>query len=180
MAIDLQTDRLTATIAAVRTGLGQSPEPTIATFAADSVLVEGYRVDVKIRDFNLVVDEPTSIGGGDAGPSPVELVLAALGTCQEIVYATYARVLGIPLDGVRVRTEGRIDLRGFFGVADVSAGFQDVTFAVDIDSPATPEEIERLVAAVNDHCPVLEILRQPVPVVGSYRHNGHDVALAAD
>ena len=28
-----------------------------------------------------------------------------------------------------------MDLRGFFGVADVPAGFQDVTFTVDISSP---------------------------------------------
>jgi uncharacterized OsmC-like protein len=104
------------------------------------------------------------------------LVLAALGTCQEIVYATYARVLDIPLDGVAVRAEGRLDLRGFFGVADVAAGFQDVAFAVEIDSPAAPEEVARLVTAVNTHCPVLDILRQPVPVAGSYRHNGQPLA----
>ena len=85
---------------------------------------------MRIREFRFDVDEPPLIGGTDAGPTPVELVLAALGTCQEIVYATYARVLGIPLDGVAVSAEGRLDLRGFFGVADVPAGFQDVSFAV--------------------------------------------------
>ena len=132
-----------------------------------------------LSDFGLTVDEPTAIGGTDAGPSPVELVLAALGTCQEIVYATYARVLGIPVLGIKVHTEGRLDLRGFFGVADVPAGFQDVSFVVDIDSPAAPEEIARLVATVNDHCPVLDILKQPVPVDGIYRHNGEPVATGA-
>ena len=105
-----------------------------------------------IREFTLDVDEPPLIGGTDIGPTPVELVLTALGTCQEIVYATYARVLGIPLDGVDVTAEGRVDLRGFFGVADVPAGFQDVTFTVDISSPAPAEDIARLVETVNAHC----------------------------
>ena len=83
-------------------------------------------------------------------------------------------MLGIPLDGVAVTAEGRLDLRGFFGVADVPAGFQDVTYTVSIDSPADPADVQRLIDAVNRHCPVLEILQQPVPVTGSYRLNGAD------
>ena len=101
------------------------------------------------------------------------------GTCQEIVYATYARVLGIPLDGVSVRVEGRLDPRGFFGAADVPCGFMNIDFDVDVASPAGPEAIGRLVATVNAHCPVLDILRQPVPVRGHYTLNGTPVSPAA-
>lgn len=178
MATNVQADELGTTIEAVRTTLGRADGAPLVTFAAETALVEGYRTAVKIREFDLTVDEPPTIGGGDAGPSPVELVLAALGTCQEIVYATYARVLGIPLNGVTVRTEGRLDLRGFFGVADVAPGFRDVSFVVDVDSPASPEEIAQLITAVNAHCPVLDILRQPLPVDGAYRHNGHHLPIA--
>lgn len=172
MVAEVQTDRLGGVIEQVRRNLADAPEPPIATFAVTSALVNEYETRVQIRDFALVVDEPEQIGGSNTGPTPVELVLAALGTCQEIVYATYARVLGIPLNGVEVSAEGRLDLRGFFGVAEEPAGFKDVTYAVAIDSPASQEEISRLVAAVNAHCPVLDILQQPVLVSGTYRHNG--------
>ena len=172
MVAEVQTDRLGGVIDQVRQNLAAAPEPPIATFAVTTSLVNDYEASVQIRDFALTVDEPEQIGGTNAGPTPVELVLAALGTCQEIVYATYARVLGIPLNGVDVSAEGRLDLRGFFGVADVPAGFKDVTYTVAIDSPASQEEIDRLVAAVNAHCPVLDILQQPVPVTGTYRLNG--------
>ncbi|HEX3301525.1 MAG TPA: OsmC family protein, partial [Thermomicrobiales bacterium] len=77
---------------------------------------------------------------------------------------------------VRVKAEGRVDLRGFFGVSDVPAGFQDVAFTVEVDSPASPEVIAELVAEVNARCPVLDILRSPVPVTGAYLHNGQPVA----
>ena len=161
VAVQLQVDRLGTVIEQVRTDLRNAPEPPIVTFAADTTLVDGYRAEVRIREFGLTVDEPTTIGGSDAGPSPVELVLAALGTCQEIVYATYARVLGIPVNGIKVHTEGRLDLRGFFGVADVPAGFQDVrSWSTSTAPPAGG--VARLVATVNDHCPVLDILKQPV------------------
>jgi uncharacterized OsmC-like protein len=167
-----QVDRLGSVIEQVRKDLGNAPEPPVVTFAASTALVDDYRTSVQIRDFRLEVDEPPLIGGSDTGPTPVELVLAALGTCQEIVYATYARVLGIPIDSVEVTAEGRVDLRGFFGVADVPAGFQDVTFTVDIASPASAEDVARLVEAVNAHCPVLDILQQPVAVQGDFRLNG--------
>jgi uncharacterized OsmC-like protein len=178
MATQVLGDQLATTIDAVRTNLGRPDASPIVTFAADSALAEGYRATVSIREFALTADEPPSIGGTDAGPTPVELVLAGLGACQEIVYATYARILGIPLDGVTVRAEGRLDLRGFYGVADVPVGFQDVSFAVEIASPASGEDVARLVSAVNAHCPVLEILRNPIPVAGNYRHNGAPVASA--
>jgi uncharacterized OsmC-like protein len=177
MVAQERVDRLGGVIAQVRTDLGNAPEPPIATFVASSSLVDEYRTEVRIRDFRLDVDEPPLIGGTDAGPTPVELVLAALGTCQEIVYATYARVLGIPLDGVAVSAEGRLDLRGFFGVADVPAGFQDVAFTVDIASPAPAEEVARLVEAVNAHCPVLDILKQPLVVHGEVRLNGESIGV---
>src|SRR6187551_1294843 len=106
MVTQVHPDALAATIDAVRADLRAAPEPPIATFAIDSKLETDYRTSVKIRDFELTVDEPEKIGGSDAGPTPVELVLAALGTCQEIVYATYARVLGIPLNGVSIHAEG--------------------------------------------------------------------------
>jgi uncharacterized OsmC-like protein len=177
MTTQLLGDELSTTIDAVRAGLAKPEADPVVTFVADCGLDEEYRATISIRDFSLRADEPPSIGGADTGPTPVELTLASLGTCQEIVYATYARILGIPLDTVTVHTEGRLDLRGFYGVADVPVGFGDISFSVEISSPAPPEDVARLVAAVNAHCPVLEILRQPIPVAGSYRHNGETLTV---
>ena len=177
MSIQSPPDELAVTIDTLRTNFREAPEPPIATFTVDTALEDGYRTSAAIREFNLTIDEPPVIGGTDTGPTPVELVLAALGSCQEIVYATYARVLGVPLDGLSVSAEGRLDLRGFFGVADVPAGFQNVTFTVDIDSPAPAEDVARLVETVNAHCPVLDILKQPLVVQGEVRLNGEAIEL---
>ena len=85
-----------------------------------------FRSEVALRDHRLVVDEPESLGGTDSGPNPVELILAALGTCQEITYRAYAAALAIPLEHVSVTLEGDIDLRGFFAVDEsVQAGISE-------------------------------------------------------
>ena len=127
--------------------------------------MENLRSEAQLRQFSLTVDEPPSLGGSDAGPNPVELVLAALATCQEITYRAYATALGVPLESVSVKLEGVLDLRGFFAVDDrVRSGFTGVQGTVTLKSLATQEELAKLKAVVDAHCPVLDILRAPVPV----------------
>jgi uncharacterized OsmC-like protein len=47
---------------------------------------DNFAVCSQIRGFKTTIDEPLELGGTDSGPNPVELLLAALGGCQEIVY----------------------------------------------------------------------------------------------
>jgi putative redox protein len=153
------------TIVATQADLRANPGNAAAMFSADSRQIEGLRSETKIRQFSVTVDEPPNLGGTDAGPNPVELVLAALATCQEITYRAYATALGIPLESVSVKLEGSLDLRGFFGVKDdVRAGFNNIRGVVDLKSSASAADLAKLKDAVDAHCPVLDILRAPVPV----------------
>ncbi|BBL79709.1 OsmC family protein [Rubrobacter xylanophilus] len=123
------------------------------------------------------MDEPRELGGTDAGPNPVELVLAALRTCQEIVYAVYAPRAGVDLESVEVDVEGNLDPRGFLGVAgEVRPGFQSVRYRVRIQSPSAPEKVRELVGLVEEHCPVLDIISNPVETSGSVELNGSPIA----
>jgi len=136
-----------------------------ATFTSESRLGAGFRSDVSLRGHALTVDEPHGIGGGDAGPTPVELVLAALGTCQEITYRAFATALSIPLAGVAVTVEGDIDFRGFFAIDEaIRPGFERMRVSVKLTSTADDQALQRLVDIVNRHCPVLDMLTTPVPV----------------
>jgi putative redox protein len=136
-----------------------------AFFSVESRQVENLRSEARIRQFSLTVDEPPSLGGSDAGPNPVELVLAALATCQEITYRAYATALGIPLESVSVKLDGALDLRGFFAIDEkVRPGFTGVQGIVTLKSSGTKAQLAKLKQVVDAHCPVLDILRAPVPV----------------
>ena len=159
------SESLRSAIAGMQNKFRLAPGEARAQFHSRSQLRDGFRSDVSIRDHRVVIDEPAQLGGTDAGPSPVELILAALGACQEITYKAYATALGIDLQRVAVELDGDIDLRGFFGVDDqVRPGYQAIRGRVRLESSATPAELARLKQIVDRHCPVLDMLSQPVPV----------------
>jgi uncharacterized OsmC-like protein len=143
----------------------QGPDQAKASFEAITKLGKGLRSTASIRQFTVAIDEPETLGGTDTAPNPVELVLAALGSCQEITYRLYADALGIPLRKVSVKVRGDVDLRGFFAVdSSVRPGFQNIEAVVTLDSAAPVADLIRLKETVDQHCPVLDILRSPVPV----------------
>ena len=98
-------------------------------------------------------------------PVRIEFVLVALATCHEVTYRVVAESLGIPLDGVSVTVTAVSDGRGFIGLDHrVRPGFLEVRGQVTLDTPASDAEVERLRQMVEKHCPVLDDLRNPVPV----------------
>ena len=145
--------------------LAANPDKCAVKVKADSRLVNGFMSRVKARDFDIVVDQNKGMGGTDQGPRPSEYVLAALAACHEVTYRLYADALGIHLDEVSVSVTGHSDARGFFGMDDsVRAGFSHITGEIKVQTSASDQELERLREAVNQHCPVLDDLRNPVSV----------------
>ena len=122
-------------------------------------------MDIKTGTHSFTVDEPSALGGADAAASPVQYALASLGSCQAITYRFWAAQLGVTLDSITVRVEGDLDLRGFFGVDDgVRPGFSGVHVEVTAAGPESEERYAELAAAVDAHCPVLDLFQNPVPV----------------
>lgn len=61
-----------------------------------------YRTDILARGHGFVVDEPSALGGTDQGPTPYDLLGAALGACTAITLRMYADRKEWPLDEVDV------------------------------------------------------------------------------
>jgi SAM-dependent methyltransferase/uncharacterized OsmC-like protein len=137
-------------------------------FAADCQLVGVTEVDVRLHNRVVKADQPPILGGNDVGPKPVEIALAALGSCQAMTYRFWSEKLSIHIDKLTVDVQGDLDLHGIFGLRDgVRPGFGNVNVNVHITGPETPERYEELRQAVNNHCPVLDVFTNPVPVTTS-------------
>ncbi len=62
----------------------------------------GLEQEIVAGRHRLTVDEPKSLGGTDAGPTPYDLIAGALGACTAMTIRLYARRKTLPLTRVIV------------------------------------------------------------------------------
>lgn len=134
----------------------------IQTFTTTSTLEDKFLVKNTARQHTVLVDEPESLGGTDTAVNPVELLLAALGSCQSIVARTYAEKFDIDLQGFKVELAGDLDLNGFFDKADVRPGFYDIRATYHIETDADEDKVKEFVAFLEAHCPVGDTIENTV------------------
>ncbi|MGD9783255.1 MAG: OsmC family protein [Hyphomicrobiaceae bacterium] len=161
--------------------LQNNPNASKVIFRAETELVENVRCKASVRNFPpLFTDEPPELAGGDTGMNPVELILAALGTCQEVMYSAYASVMGIPLESVKCNLKGNLDLKGLFGLdPNVPAGYSRISYETILNSSAPSDQLRQLAQTVESHCPVLDTLQRPIEVVGKVTANGQPLSMDA-
>lgn len=124
-----------------------------------------FRTDIRVRGHALVADEPESVGGGDEGPTPYDLLVAGLGACTSMTLHMYAERKGWPLEEARVRLRHRRVhredeeecARGRDGRLDV------VDREVELVGALDQEQRERLME-IADRCPVHRTLEAGVEV----------------
>ena len=65
-------------------------------------LKEGFRTQITAGGHQLIADEPKEAGGTDEGPSPYDLLLAALGACTAMTLKMYVERKKLPITDVEV------------------------------------------------------------------------------
>jgi uncharacterized OsmC-like protein len=95
----------------------------------------------------------------------MEIILAGLGSCLVMSFVYHAKQRGFHVDELALRLEAEIDLRGFLGLSpQVRAGYQIVRLAAQVKCDAPGQALEKLWEHVQKISPVLDIIRNPVPV----------------
>jgi uncharacterized OsmC-like protein len=169
-AAPTRDDALRTIVAATTDAVSSDPDRGHVVFRASGSGGDGVLTHLQIGRHTALVDEPPALGGNDAAPNPVETALAGLVSCQVVTYRFWAAHLGIPFDEIVIEVEGDLDVRGFFGVdAAVRPGFGEVRLVVTLDGPETAQRYQELAAAVDEHCPVLDLFRNPTSVTTSVR-----------
>ncbi|MHC5906771.1 OsmC family protein [Streptomyces sp. S6] len=82
-----------------RRALAEPPGRIEVTHVADRAFA------LFVRDHELTVDQPVERGGDDDGPTPVELLVAAVASCAASDSARFLQLLDQPYEHLRVKAD---------------------------------------------------------------------------
>jgi uncharacterized OsmC-like protein len=171
----------TAALLEAREALTQAPEAAEFTWRSITTWQHGTHSRSTIEGFSglggdhthktaftIDGDHPELFASEDHAPTPVEIVLAGLGSCLTAGVAAVAQNRGIQLRSVTATIEGQMNVLGILGAdPDTRNGFNDVRVRFDIDADADRSEIEALVAQSQKRSAVFDIMTNPTNVTVS-------------
>ncbi len=129
------------------------------TISVQGSMGNGFAIEMACSGHQVRIDQPRAVFGTDTGPSPLELVLAALGGCFGTIGRFLAHQRKIELRGMRFEIEADYDPAGLLGRdASVRPGFEEVRLRVDIDADLSHEQKREFLEEVERRCPLADNL----------------------
>jgi putative redox protein len=124
----------------------------------------GFLTEIQVNRHSLVADEPIALGGTDQGPTPFDLLVAALGACTSMTLRMYADRKEWPLETITVRMRHDKIHAADCESCETQAGLLDrIEREIEIDGPLDDEQQNRLLQ-IADRCPVHRTLTSEVDI----------------
>ncbi len=130
---------------------------------------DGYKTEIKAGRHGLIADEPLSVGGTDLGPSPYQLLSAALGACTVMTMQMYARRKKWDLQEVTVHIDHSKDyVKDCEAVDNPKSKIDHFDRELEIEGDLSDEQKNRLLE-IADRCPVHKTLHSEVVIKTTLR-----------
>ncbi len=170
----MDADELRALQAPLKERYKSDPAAAAITLKADGRLGEEDIVcSVKTSQALVEAGLHPATGGDGYSACSGDMLLQALVACAGVTLRAVATALGVPVSGGTVRAEGDLDFRGTLGVdREAPVGFSDIRLDFDLDTEATPEQLETLLRLTERYCVVYQTLRASPPISISHRVGG--------
>ncbi|HUO81284.1 MAG TPA: alpha/beta fold hydrolase [Gammaproteobacteria bacterium] len=149
--------------------LGAEPAPAAALRAEGGVVLArtragAFRTEISANGHALVADEPAEYGGAGAGPTPYDLLSAALAACTSMTVRMYAEHKKFPLEAVTTAVRHSkihaIDCR----TCETKEGKIDrFERSLELAGDLTGEQREKMLA-IAEKCPVHRSLHSEVSI----------------
>jgi putative redox protein len=124
----------------------------------------GFRVEVQAGKHRFIADEPLAVGGTDEGPTPYDLISAALGACTSMTLHFYAKREKIPLEGVELEiVNDRMHAKDCADCVTTQGFLHRFDVKLRLRGPLTHEQREQLMAIAR-RCPVYKTLQSEIRI----------------
>src|SRR5216683_6299468 len=124
----------------------------------------GFAQEIETGSHELYADEPVSFGGTDAGPSPYDLLLAALGSCTSMTIGFYARKRRWPLENITVSLRhSRIHAADCEECETKEGKIDRIELDIHLTGSLTDEQRAKLME-IADKCPVHQTLTSEINI----------------
>jgi uncharacterized OsmC-like protein len=158
----MKADELRALQAPLKALYREVPEKATITLKAQGE-IGGEGITCRVETGRAIAEaglHPATGGDGIALCSG-DMLLEALAACAGVTLKAVATALELPLRGGTVRAEGDLDFRGTLGIdKNAPVGFREIRLSFDLDSDATPEQLDTLMKLTERYCVVFQTLNK--------------------
>ena len=130
---------------------------TVVTYRATAQCPTHARTDIRIRDLDVIIDEPIERGGTNMGPAPTEAALSALIACTSVIGHKNAHRLGIDLGTVTIEADCKFDRRGVLMEEEIDLPFPEITLTVNCDGPASQDDLAKVGVETSKYCAIAKL-----------------------
>ena len=164
----MNVDELRALQSPLKERYRSDPGAALITLTAEGRIGEGVTCRIQTGKALVEAGLHPATGGPGTFACSGDMLLEALAACAGVTLSAVAVSIGVNVRGGTVRAEGDLDFRGTLGVAkDAAVGFQRIRLTFDLDSDASPEQIQTLRRLTERYCVVYQTLRQPPQIAVS-------------
>ncbi len=126
--------------------------------------IDGFRTDVVAGKHAFLADEPLAVGGTDTGPTPYDLLSAALATCTTMTLKMYASLKEIELRSVTVAVRhGKVHAEDCADCDSANGKIDEFQRVLKIYGELTENHRHRMLE-IADRCPVHKTLHGEIKV----------------
>lgn len=140
-----------------------------AVYHTGHVVVSGrpediFRVAINADGHRMAGDEPEKYGGTDTGPSPYDLLSAALASCTVMTLNMYARRKRLPLESVRVDVQhGKVHAEDCLDCQSETGKIDQFVRTIHLQGDLSDEQRQRMLE-IADRCPVHRSLHSEIAI----------------
>jgi uncharacterized OsmC-like protein len=149
------------TIAETEARFRADPSAARSTPTVTAALLNG-RARLSAGPFNWEADLPAALGGENLAPSPTAYLLGALAGCAiAFLHDTLGPQFGVQIDDVKATAKASTDARGLLGMDGGAPDLGDLTLDIQVSSPSADKDVEAMLAAWRERCPIYLALLKP-------------------